>query len=117
MTFSLVWDKEAAAIFNALRVKAKKSVENRQTTGKTKAAKDEGLFKQVKKCINLLKTNPRHPGLQSHQFSAVLNPYYPKQKVFEAYVQQNTHAAYRVFWCYGPGKDQITILAIIKHPA
>jgi hypothetical protein len=116
MPFSLVWDKKAAGTFEELRDKAKASVENRQKSGRTNASKEEGLFKQVKKCINLLQTNPRHPGLQTHEYSASINPYNPKQKVFEAYVQQNTAAAYRVFWCYGPGKEQITILAIIKHP-
>jgi hypothetical protein len=116
MPFSLVWDKEANATFNELRDKAKKSLTNRRETGKTKASNEEGLFKQVKKCVNLLQTNPRHPGLQTHEYSSVINPYNPKQKVFEAYAQQNASAAYRVFWCYGPGKDQITILAIIRHP-
>jgi len=25
-------------------------------------------------------------------------------------------AAYRVFWCYGPAKGDITIIAITRHP-
>jgi len=37
-------------------------------------------------------------------------------KVFEAYAEQNTPAAYRVFWYYGPEKKQITILTITAHP-
>jgi hypothetical protein len=38
--------------------------------------------------------------------------------VFEAYAQNRTPGAYRIFWCYGPDKDKgdITITAITPHP-
>ena len=42
--------------------------------------------------------------------------YQVKAKVFEAYAQHRTPGAYRVFWCYGPGPGEITILAITPHP-
>jgi hypothetical protein len=38
------------------------------------------------------------------------------EKVFEAYAEQRTPAAYRVFWYYGPSKGIITIFAITSHP-
>jgi len=38
------------------------------------------------------------------------------EKLFEAYVQQRMPAAYRIFWYYGPGRNQITIVAITPHP-
>jgi len=38
------------------------------------------------------------------------------EKVFEAYVQNKTPGAYRLFWCYGPDKGQITLIAITPHP-
>lgn len=44
------------------------------------------------------------------------NPFDPKNKVFEAYAQNRTPGAYRIFWCYGPQKTQITVLAITPHP-
>jgi hypothetical protein len=75
-----------------------------------------GLVKQVKKTLGFLQTNPRHPSLQTHVFHSLEHPYNPREKVFEAYVQQHTPAAYRLFWCYGPDKGQITILAITPHP-
>ncbi len=80
------------------------------------SSKHSGLVKQVKKTLGFLQTNPRHPSLQTHVFHSLENPYDPREKVFEAYVQQNTPAAYRLFWCYGPQKDQITIIAITPHP-
>ena len=75
-----------------------------------------GLVKQVKKTLGFLRTNPRHPSLHTHVFSSLEHPYHPRDKVFEAYVQQHTPAAYRLFWCYGPQQGRITILAIAPHP-
>ena len=74
------------------------------------------IQKKVDKQIRLLTANPRHPSLQTHVFHSLAHPYHPAEKVFEAYVQQHTPAAYRLFWCYGPQKSQITVLAITPHP-
>jgi hypothetical protein len=38
------------------------------------------------------------------------------KEIFEAYAENNTPAAYRIFWCYGPEKDNITIISITPHP-
>ncbi len=79
--------------------------------------KDKGLgkrYKAVTKAIRFLFSNPRHPGLQTHEFSSLKGP--GGEKIFEAYAEQSTPAVYRVFWYYGPGKDQITIIAITPHP-
>jgi hypothetical protein len=78
---------------------------------------DKGLakrYKAVKKTIRFLSANPRHPGLQTHEFSSLKGP--EEEKVFEAYAEQSTPAAYRIFWYYGPEKNQITILTITPHP-
>jgi len=69
--------------------------------------------KAVDKTLGLL-TNPRHPGFQSHEFTSLHGPH--GEKVFEAYAQQNTPAAYRVFWYYGPNRKQITVVSITAHP-
>jgi hypothetical protein len=34
----------------------------------------------------------------------------------EADAENKTPAAYRIFWHYGPGQDEITVIAIIPHP-
>ena len=78
--------------------------------------RQSGLVKQIKKTLGFLQTNPRHPSLQTHVFHSLAHPYHPLEKVFEAYVQQRTPAAYRLFWCYGPEKGHITVLAITPHP-
>lgn len=71
-------------------------------------------LKAVKKTLGYLELNPKHPSLQTHKYRSHtgLNG----EDVFEAYAQNNTPGAYRVFWCYGPKKGDITIIAITPHP-
>jgi hypothetical protein len=68
----------------------------------------------VRKCLGLLETNLRHPSLNTHEFHSLQGP--AGEKIFEAYAQQQTPGAYRVFWYYGPEKETITIVAITRHP-
>lgn len=78
---------------------------------------DKGLtkrYKAVVKTLRLLADNPRHPGLSTHEFTTLKGP--EGEKVFEAYAEQKTPAAYRIFWYYGPDEGQITIIAITPHP-
>ncbi len=114
--FTLRWTAEATTTYERLRGDAKRAVEGRDERKQKKSSKQEGLFKQVHKCVQLLRQNPRHPGLNTHEYSSMANPFDPDDKVFEAYVQNRTAGAYRMFWCYGPGKGEITIIAITPHP-
>jgi hypothetical protein len=114
--FTLVWTPEAKAAYDELKAKAMVSLASRRTKRNTKSSQDEGLFKQVHKALTLLAANPRHPGLQTHEYHSLPHPYDPRQKVFEAYAQSQTPGAYRIFWCYGPEKQQITVIAITPHP-
>jgi len=114
--FELKWTEEAAGVYCELESRAEKSFNNRKKRKQKKSSKIEGLFKQIDKTVHLLKSNPRHPSLHTHQYDSIENPFDVKQKVFEAYVQNKTPAAYRIFWCYGPNKKQITIVAITAHP-
>jgi hypothetical protein len=70
-------------------------------------------YKAVVKTIRFLSENPRHPGLSTHEFTTLKGP--RDEKVFEAYAEQKTPAAYRVFWYCGPGDSQITIIAVTPH--
>jgi hypothetical protein len=82
----------------------------------------KGLLKQVRKTLGYLETDLRANSLQTHEFESLTRRY--GQKVFEAYVQQNTPAAYRIFWRHGPDETDrtgkriavITIIAITQHP-
>jgi hypothetical protein len=114
--FTLVWMPEAEQKYRQLADKAKSVQQARKGKGKKKASKEEGLFKQVHKAIEFLKNNPKHPGLETHEYSSIVNPYDKKQKVFEAYAQNKTPGAYRIFWCYGPKPKEISLIAITPHP-
>ena len=114
--FEVIRTETAERIYRDLQSRAKMSLENRLKKKKAKASPVEGLFKQVHKTIELLAQDPRHPGLQTHEFNSLPNPFNAKDKVFEAYAQNKIPSAYRVFWCYGPKKKQITIIAITPHP-
>jgi hypothetical protein len=79
--------------------------------------RDEGLVKRlsaVRKALARLESNPRHPGLQSHKYRSLSGP--RGEEAFESYAEQNTPAAYRIFWHYGPRKGEITVIAITSHP-
>ena len=78
---------------------------------------DSGLkkrYKAVVKTLKLLSENPKYPGLQTHIYSSIAGPY--GEKVFKAYAEQKTPAAYRVFFYYGSHKGEIIIFAITSHP-
>ncbi len=74
----------------------------------------QAKYKAVAKALILLQTNPKHPGLQTHKYHNWKGM--EGQEVFEAYAQQHTPGAYRIFFYYGPGKDIITVFAITPHP-
>jgi hypothetical protein len=96
--FELEWTDEAKATY--IRLKNNPSQKKR--------------YKAVKKTVRLLAENPRHKSLQTHQFFSLKGP--NGEKVFEAYAEQETPAAYRVLWFYGPSRAKITIFTITPHP-
>ncbi|OGO20229.1 MAG: hypothetical protein A2Z15_01215 [Chloroflexi bacterium RBG_16_50_11] len=96
--FELEWTEAAAETYHLLQVDASQ----------------QKRCKAVKKTIQFLAENPRHHSLQTHEFLSFKGP--NGEKVFEAYAEQNTPAAYRVFWYYGPDRGKITIIAITPHP-
>jgi hypothetical protein len=84
--------------------------------------------KAVKKALRLLANDPRHPGLHTHEWKSTKCPH--GGKMFEAYAENNTPGAYRIFFCYPPElvtssdgdspltapPKRITIVAITAHP-
>ena len=98
MSFELLFTDRAAADLDILQADA--SLAKR--------------LKAVRKALGLLETNPRHPGLNTHKFSSLKGP--GGEEVFEAYAENKTPAAWRIFWHYGPDTKQITILTITPHP-
>ena len=75
---------------------------------------DKTLHKKLGKTMKMLSQNPRHPGLESHEISSLSKRY--GMKVWESYLENNTPAAGRVFWVYGPDRRDITIIGLEPHP-
>ena len=72
------------------------------------------LYKKWRKALRSLAADPLHPGLNSHEITALSRKY--GKKVFESYLENRTPGAGRMFWAYGPGRAEITILALEPHP-
>ncbi len=74
----------------------------------------ERSYKAVSKALHMMSKNLRHPSLETHEFHSKQGP--KGEKVFESYAQNKTPGAHRIFWYYGPGKKEITVVAITPHP-
>lgn len=98
MAFQLKFTKEADE--NLLILERNKNFEKR--------------LKAVRKALGYLETNPRHPRLNTHKYHSISGE--NGEEIFEAYAENQTPSAYRIFWHYGPGKSVITIIAITPHP-
>lgn len=72
------------------------------------------LYKKLGKAFLQLAGNPRYPGLKTHEIEQLSKRY--GMKVWQSYVENNTPAAGRFFWVYGPEKGDITIIGLEPHP-
>jgi hypothetical protein len=95
VSFKLSFTREAASVLKKLGTE-----------------KDPKL-KKVRKALGLLEINPRHPSLATHEFTSLSGP--AGEKVFEAYVENRTPGAWRIFWYYGPDPGMIRVLNIAPH--
>lgn len=74
----------------------------------------KSIAKAVKKSLELMTANLRHPSLNTHKYDELTGP--NGEEIFESYAQNNTPGAYRIFWYYGPGRKKITVVDITPHP-
>jgi hypothetical protein len=96
--FRLLFTEEAARAYASLKSDPQQAVR----------------FRKVGRTFGYLQTNPRHPSLNTHKYTSKAGP--NGEEVFEAYVENNTPGAFRVFFWYGPERGEITVLAITEHP-
>lgn len=76
--------------------------------------KDIITYNKLGKTFKLIAFNPLYPGLKTHEIDQLTKRY--GYKVFDSYVENNKPGAMRVFWVYGPNKNEITIIGIEPHP-
>lgn len=78
------------------------------------------LWKKLAKTVVLLSSNPRHNSLNTHEIEPLTLRYRKivdkPCKVWQSYLENNTPAAGRLFWAYGPGRAEITVIGIEPHP-
>ena len=98
MSFTLLFTSEANA--NLKDIEKNKSLSKR--------------LKAIYKALAYLEVNPCHPSLNTHKYESLTRK--AGFQVFEAYAENCTPQAYRIFWRYGPQKHTITIIAITAHP-
>lgn len=72
------------------------------------------ILKAVLKVLTYMQEDLHHPSLHTHEYHGISGP--NGEKIFEAYAQQHTPGAYRIFWHYGPEEHQLTIISIVPHP-
>jgi hypothetical protein len=106
MAFNLrMGSPEMAALWNDLST--------RKQQGKLDK-NEEKFFKKLVKAFGYLGQNPRHNSLASQAIDDLTRKY--GFKIFQSHLENNTPSAGRMFWAYGPGKKDITVLAIEPHP-
>jgi hypothetical protein len=71
-------------------------------------------LRAVEKALGTMQVNLRHPALNTHKYEGIQCPH--KRDMFEAYAENNTPGAYRIFFCYDPEPGTLLILDIAPHP-
>lgn len=70
---------------------------------------------KVKRTLDKISENPRHPGLHTHKYKTLKG--FNGEDVLQSYVENRTPGAFRIFWHYsGKEENTIIILAITSHP-
>jgi len=95
VAFKLSFTREAASVLKKLE------------------AERDPKLKKVRKALGLLEANARHPGLATHEFTSLSGP--AGETVFEAYIENRTPGAWRIFWYYGSDHGTIRVLNIAAH--
>ena len=79
-----------------------------------KEAHLEKRLKAVTNALRKLEQNPKHPSLNVHPIQSLLGP--NGEKIWEAYAENNTPGAYRIFFYFGPERGVISIVGVLSHP-
>jgi hypothetical protein len=77
--------------------------------------KDPVRLKKFAKAMRFLESDAvGHPGLASHRYEDLDARF--GERIWESYMENNTPSAWRIWWHFGPGKDEITIVDLGAHP-
>ncbi len=76
--------------------------------------KDAELYKKWGSALKKLAMDPFYPSLKSHEIEPLSKRY--GMKVWQSYLENKKSGARRMFWVYGPDKNDITIIGLEPHP-
>ena len=75
---------------------------------------EEALYKKWGNALKKLSADPTYPGLKTHEIPPLSKRY--GVKVWQSYLENKTGRARRMYWVYGPGQQEITIIGLEPHP-
>lgn len=79
------------------------------------ATADPKKHAKVARTLANLADNPNHPSLNSHHYETTVFADVTDAVIWESYVENNIPRAWRIWWCYGPGRGEITVLRVGPH--
>ena len=80
----------------------------------TSKKKDDELYKKWGNALKKLSADPFYPSLQTHEIPPLSRRY--GMRVWQSYLENRKSGAMRMYWVYGPGKQEITIIGLEPHP-
>ena len=80
----------------------------------TISKENEDLYKKWGNSLKKLSADPNYPSLKTHDIDELSKRY--GMKVWQSYLENKKSGARRMYWVYGPGKMEITIIGLEPHP-
>ena len=87
---------------------------SQKNTAGTISKKELALYNKWGKAMRLLSQDPSYPSLHTHDIEPLTKRY--GVKVWQSYLENNTSRAMRMYWVYGPDRQDITIIGLEPHP-
>ena len=76
--------------------------------------KERELYTKWGKALKLLSKDPFYPSLRTHEIEPLTKRF--GQKVWQSDIENNVSRAMRMYWVYGPDRQDITIIGLEPHP-
>ncbi len=96
---------EMEELWSSLQVKFRSG-----TLGKA----DLQLYKKWGNALKKLSEDPFYPSLKTHEIPPLSKRY--GMRVWQSYLENRNSSAMRMYWVYGPEKEEITIIGLEPHP-
>ena len=87
---------------------------SKKKTAGTISKKELALYNKWGKAMRLLSQDPSYPSLHTHDIEPLTKRY--GVKVWQSYLENNASRAMRMYWVYGPDRQDITIIGLEPHP-